>query len=135
MARYVGFVPPEADISEKSSKSSDRSSPLAGQHAFITGASRGIGAAVARELAELGADLTLTGRDAAALQAVASDVRSGTGVDVREQVFDVTDADAFTRVVAAAGPVHILVNNAGAASSAPFMKTGLTAGSPCSIST
>ena len=46
--------------------------PLAGRHALVSGASRGIGAAVARELNALGARLTLLGRDAEALAHVAA---------------------------------------------------------------
>ena len=52
-------------MSEPSS-SSPRS--LAGKHAVVTGGGRGIGAAIADELARLGADLTLMGRDAGTVE-------------------------------------------------------------------
>lgn len=97
--------------------------PLAGRHALVTGAARGIGAAVALELARLGADLTIVGRTRAALDSAADRLRQGTGVRVGALVGDVTDAAAVTRLAAEAGDVAILVNNAGGAESAPFAKT------------
>ena len=93
----------------------------------MTGASRGIGASIALELAELGANITITGRDEAALAAVKSEITASFEVKVQDFAFDVTNADAISNVVAEAtqtfGPVSILINNAGAASSAPFLKT------------
>jgi NAD(P)-dependent dehydrogenase (short-subunit alcohol dehydrogenase family) len=98
--------------------------PLAGRHALVTGAARGIGAAIAQALAADGASVTLLGRDAAALAVVAARLPGGPhGIAVA----DVTDADALAVAFEAArrqlGPLHILVNNAGAAESAPFAKT------------
>lgn len=96
--------------------------PLAGRHALVSGASRGIGAAVARELAALGARLTLLGRDRAALESVAATLPGAWA-----RVCDVGDAEAVAASVHAArelaGPVAILVNNAGIAPSAPFLRT------------
>ena len=100
---------------------------LAGKHAVVTGGGRGIGAAVAAALAEHGATLTLMGRDQARLdaQAYALAPRS----EVHAVTVDVADADsvagAFSRAEAGAGPVHILINNAGVAASAPFGRTDL----------
>ncbi|MBT3701363.1 MAG: SDR family oxidoreductase [Alphaproteobacteria bacterium] len=106
-----------------------RANPLRGQHAFVTGASRGIGASIATELATLGANLSITGRDVDALNTVKANIENGCDVDVQTFVFDVTDAEAISRVMTEAsqsfGPVSILVNNAGAATSAPFMKTDI----------
>jgi 3-hydroxybutyrate dehydrogenase len=102
------------------------SRPLAGRSAVVTGASRGIGAAIAAALADDGADLWLTGRDAAKLEQVAGDLSAQHGVAVRHAVCDITDGgavEAFAALVAASGVVHILVNNAGAAASAPFART------------
>jgi NAD(P)-dependent dehydrogenase (short-subunit alcohol dehydrogenase family) len=96
--------------------------PLAGKHAIVTGASRGIGAAIARELARLGADLTLVARDAARLQASSGALRAYGG-RITEFAADVTDAAAVDRLVARLGTPAILINNAGGAESAPFAKT------------
>lgn len=97
--------------------------PLAGRHALVTGAGRGIGAAVARALAHHGAAVTWLGRDRAALEAVAAPF-AGQG---RVAIADVTDRAALGRSIAAAaeafGPIGILVNNAGTAESAPFART------------
>jgi NAD(P)-dependent dehydrogenase (short-subunit alcohol dehydrogenase family) len=98
--------------------------PLAGLHALVTGAGRGIGSAIARTLAHAGAAVTLLGRSRADLDAVAADLgnaRAGC------QVADVSDVDAVRAAVAAAraelGPVTVLINNAGQAQSAALGKT------------
>jgi len=84
--------------------------------ALVTGASSGLGAEYARQLADRGADLVLVGRDAAALQNVAAQVRDrGRAAEVI--VADLLDPAALDRVVARVSdggrPVEILVNNAG----------------------
>ena len=95
--------------------------PLAGRHAVVTGGGRGIGAAVALELARLGADLTLTGRTLEPLQAVATHGHDGCGVCTKAMIVDVTAAAtvraAFEAAGEALGPALVLVNNAGIASS------------------
>ncbi len=100
--------------------------PLAGRHAVVTGASRGIGAAIVRELARLGADVTLVARNGAALAEFARDLAGG-GSRIVEIVADVTDETAVARalgdVAAAHGAPAILINNAGGAESAPFART------------
>jgi NAD(P)-dependent dehydrogenase (short-subunit alcohol dehydrogenase family) len=102
---------------------------LNGQHAVITGGGRGIGAAIAAELARLGANLTLMGRNAETLDARAIELRSSAPVDVAAVAVDVTEPAAVERAFGAAveqlGPVAILVNNAGSAFSAPFGRTHL----------
>jgi NAD(P)-dependent dehydrogenase (short-subunit alcohol dehydrogenase family) len=98
---------------------------LHGRHALVTGAARGIGAAIARALAEEGATLTLLGRNAAALQQLAAQLPGEHGIAVA----DVADPDqvnaAFAQARAERGVLHVLVNNAGQAESAAFGKTSL----------
>jgi NAD(P)-dependent dehydrogenase (short-subunit alcohol dehydrogenase family) len=100
--------------------------PLQGRHALVTGAARGIGAAIARALAEDGATLTLLGRRREALQVLA-DTLPGAGHGV--VVADVSDAAQTAAAVDAArdarGPLGLLVANAGQAESAPFGRTSL----------
>jgi NAD(P)-dependent dehydrogenase (short-subunit alcohol dehydrogenase family) len=96
------------------------------RHVVVTGAARGIGAEIARSLAAQGARIGLVGRDAAALQKT-RDALPGGGHAIAAA--DVADADsvraAFEALRAACGPVAVLVNNAGQAESAPFMKTSV----------
>lgn len=100
---------------------------LEGQHALVTGASRGIGAAIAEALARAGARLTLVSRNVGALCDRASRLKHLTEVHLEEA--DVSDPEAvdraFTGAVKALGPVTILVNNAGQVESRPFLKTDL----------
>ena len=100
---------------------------LSGQHALVTGAARGIGAAIARALANHGARITLLGRDRAALETMAASLPASARAQV--QPCDITQADAVAAAFAAAraalGPIDVLVNNAGQAESAPFAKTTL----------
>jgi short-subunit dehydrogenase len=88
-------------------------SPISGQRALVTGASGGIGAAIAKELAKLGVDLVLTARRLDALQAVAAECK---GVRVELIAADLGQADSARRLwdkASANGPIEILVNNAG----------------------
>ena len=81
---------------------------LAGKTALVTGASRGIGRAIAEELAAAGASVVLgyrTGKDEA--ESLAAEL-GGRAVQA-----DVSDADDAARLVAEAGDLDILVNNAG----------------------
>lgn len=99
--------------------------PLTGRHALVTGASQGIGAAIVQALAEQGASVSLLGRRGEALREVAQrlpqDARANTVV---ADVADATAVEAaFAAARAALGPIHILINNAGQATSAPFIRT------------
>lgn len=100
---------------------------LAGRHAAVTGGGRGIGLAVARELAGRGAALTLLGRDGERLAAAAAELSAAFDVPVRAAACDVADEAAvraaFSDAVGALGPVHALVNNAGQAQGAPTAET------------
>ena len=96
--------------------------PLAGRHALITGGGRGIGASVADALARLGADLTLVGRDAARLEETAAALRESAPVAIATVPGDVNQEDSMAAVFDRAGPVSILINNAGIAESAPFAR-------------
>jgi NAD(P)-dependent dehydrogenase (short-subunit alcohol dehydrogenase family) len=108
---------------------SEPARPLSGQHAVLTGGGTGIGAASALALARLGARLTLMGRREAVLTRQAEAISNAVaGAAVATRALDVTDADRVRTTVAEAEriqPITILVNNAGAAESAPFEKTGL----------
>ena len=99
---------------------------LEGKHAVVTGASRGIGAAIASALAQRGARLTLMSRSVARLEHRAASLRAEFSATVMVAECDVTDdmslRAAFTASVAAYGPPQVLINNAGAAESAPFAK-------------
>ena len=97
------------------------------RHAVVTGSSRGIGAAIARGLAHAGAHLTMIGRSRDSLENIAAELRALTRVHT--EAVDITDNAAVHTAMQAAeqalGPIHILVNNAGQASSQPFDKTDL----------
>ena len=89
---------------------------LKGKRALVTGASRGLGLAIARALAEAGAGTILHGRDRAALaRAQAEFSEQGWGADI--VTCDVTDEDAVRamagQLLARHGRIDILVNNAG----------------------
>jgi len=98
---------------------------LAGHHALVTGAARGIGAAIARVLAQQGARVTLLGRRREALADLAAQLPGEPGIVVADVADEGQVRAAFAEARAARGPVSILVNNAGQAESAPFAKTSL----------
>lgn len=85
---------------------------LTGRVALVTGASRGLGLAMARGLARAGAEVILNGREAASLEAAAAGL-AAEGLAARLAPFDVRDAAAMARVVPGLGPVDILLHNAG----------------------
>lgn len=95
--------------------------PLAGRHAVVTGAGRGIGAAIADKLHELGAQLTLMDIAAEHLKVKCNELPGSISFTV-----DATDAPAvelaFNNAMDQSGPVAILVNNVGVGTSAPFTK-------------
>lgn len=83
-------------------------------HALITGASAGLGAAFARQLAVPGAVLHLGARREAELQAVAAECRAK-GATVTTRVVDVRDAAAMAEWVQGAGRLDLVLANAGVA--------------------
>ena len=86
---------------------------LAGKTAFVTGGSRGIGAAIALGLAEAGADVILSYREKQAeAETVAAEIKAmGRKADIVRM--DVTSKPDIDAVVKNLGPVSVLVNNAG----------------------
>lgn len=98
---------------------------LAGRHALVTGASRGIGAAIATALAAEGVRVSLLGRNERRLAEVSQ--AAGGAAHAIPICADVTDPDAVGRAFAAArrrfGPMHVLINNAGCAAAAKFTDT------------
>jgi NAD(P)-dependent dehydrogenase (short-subunit alcohol dehydrogenase family) len=100
---------------------------LEGRHAIVTGGSRGIGRAIASELAHAGAAVTLMGRDADRLSRTAAELGAQHGVAAAGITCDVTQDDAveaaFARARDAHGDAFILVNNAGQAAGSPFVDT------------
>jgi NAD(P)-dependent dehydrogenase (short-subunit alcohol dehydrogenase family) len=97
---------------------------LAGRRAVVTGASRGIGRAIALALAAAGADVAVTARTAASLQPLVADIEA-LGAKGLAITCDVTDPEQVRDMAAAVmeglGGVDILVNNAGSAGSHKFV--------------
>jgi NAD(P)-dependent dehydrogenase (short-subunit alcohol dehydrogenase family) len=95
--------------------------PLAGKHAVVTGGGKGIGAAITLALSAAGASLTVMGRDSKSLESIATEI------EAQPITVDLTDENAaqqaFVDAAKLGGTVDILVNNVGAAESAPLEKT------------
>jgi len=102
--------------------------PLASRAAVVTGAGRGIGAAIARALAGAGASVVLAARTGAEVEAVAASIRSSGG-QAWSEACDVADETSVRQLGEASrrrlGAVDIVVNNAGDASSSPLATTSL----------
>jgi 3-oxoacyl-[acyl-carrier protein] reductase len=94
----------------------DAVKPLRSQLALVTGGSRGIGKAIVRKLAQLGASISFCGRNSETLQATAAELRA-LPAKVFAQLADVTNSADIAALVQATeshlGPITILVNNAG----------------------
>ncbi len=95
---------------------------LTGQHALVTGGSRGLGLQIAEALGEAGAKVMLTSRKAADLEEAVAHLQ-GKGIDARWIAADASDPaqvrKVCTETLERLGAVDILVNNAGAAWGAP----------------
>ena len=101
---YPGSVTTESDMAVSGS--------LAGRRALVTGGSRGIGAAICRQLAMRGAqEIVIAADDERGLDEI-SDELATFGTLARPVVVDLRDADATLHLAEEAGAVDILVNNA-----------------------
>jgi NAD(P)-dependent dehydrogenase (short-subunit alcohol dehydrogenase family) len=101
---------------------------LEGKVAIVTGASRGIGKAIALTLAEAGADVATAARTEADLQMVAREIRlSGRkGLVIPTDVTDMAQVENMAaKTISELGRIDILVNNAGHDSESPVVVTGL----------
>jgi 3-oxoacyl-[acyl-carrier protein] reductase len=98
---------------------------LKGRVAIVAAASKGLGLAVATELAKEGADVAICARSAEHLAQATDAIRSASGRTVYSEAFDVTDEDRVGQFVAAAekkfGRVDICVTNAGGPPAKPFI--------------
>lgn len=96
---------------------------IEGRAALVTGASRGLGEALARRLAEAGANVVLVARDERALARVVEDIRARGGI-AHAVIADVADKEATYAIAGQAaalvGPIDLLVNNAGTLGPAPL---------------
>jgi NAD(P)-dependent dehydrogenase (short-subunit alcohol dehydrogenase family) len=104
--------------------------PFARHHAVITGGGRGIGAAIAEALAQQGAAVSLISRNAESLRVTADRLTKDYDVKVATALADVADEAGVRKAIAsvedALGAASILINNAGVAVSAPFLKADAT---------
>lgn len=102
---------------------------LTGKNVVITGASKGIGKAVAMRLAEKGANCVIAARTQAMLDITVKEIQDRTGVKVVGVSTDVAKLEDLKKLVATAhaelGPIDILINNAGVSSQYPFDKQPL----------
>jgi NAD(P)-dependent dehydrogenase (short-subunit alcohol dehydrogenase family) len=98
---------------------------LTGKSALVTGASRGIGRAVASALAAEGVRVAMCARDVGRLEGAAKELRAVAGDEIVTIAADLGRADAVTRVVETAharlGRIDILINNAGAIRGGGFL--------------
>ena len=93
---------------------------LSQQRVLITGGGTGVGAHLAKVFAAQGADVIISGRRVEPLEAVAEQAKGITAIAA-----DVTSEDDVAALFQAAGPVSIVIANAGASTSSPFGKTTL----------
>ncbi len=96
---------------------------LSGRRILVTGAAQGLGAAIARHCAGIGADLLLMDRDTAGLNATLAACPGALGITV-----DLSDADATSRAISGLidGPVDALIHNAAILKVEPVEKVSLT---------
>ncbi|MCY1004254.1 SDR family NAD(P)-dependent oxidoreductase [Nannocystis pusilla] len=95
---------------------------LSGKRALVTGSTSGLGEAIAKMMAREGAHVVVHGRDAWRAEAVATAIRVDGG-SATVALGDLTSDEAADAVARAAGPVDVLVNNAGAYHHASWFET------------
>lgn len=135
---YIPAVPsrhsagrPPSDMSSSFWPSVSRGIPrLSGKVAVVTGAAHGIGRALAIRLRDRGCDVALVDIDEQALTRLERELRqTQADLAVSAHVADIGDRERIRQVaqdvVAAHGAVHVLVNSAGVAYEAPFVRTSL----------
>jgi NAD(P)-dependent dehydrogenase (short-subunit alcohol dehydrogenase family) len=90
---------------------------LTGRRALVTGAGKGIGRTIAATLAAAGAEVVAISRTPGDLESLAAEL------GCRTIAADLADADAATQAARDAGPIDLLVNNAGISIPQPFLET------------
>ena len=95
---------------------------IAGKHALVCGASKGLGRGCAEALAGEGVHVTLVARTADALEATAEEIRRKTGVTVTAVACDITTPEGRAKALAACPEPDILVTNAGGPPPGDFRK-------------
>jgi NAD(P)-dependent dehydrogenase (short-subunit alcohol dehydrogenase family) len=98
---------------------------LGNQHALITGGGTGIGAAIAKRLASLGARTTIVGRRREPLEQTAGELGPPHGYCIADVADEVSVRTAFAQARTARGDITILVNAAGLAEATPMTRTSL----------
>src|SRR5438046_3705735 len=97
---------------------------LKGKIALVVASSRGLGRAVAEELAAEGAALVLCSRNADAINQIANEIATTTGADILALPCDVSKADDVARLVQSGiqrfGRIDVLVTNGGGPPAGPF---------------
>lgn len=97
---------------------------LKGKRALVCGASKGIGRAIAHELAQLGAQLVIAARSQQALEALAPQLLDAGAESCEVLVIDLDDREALAQKIAtllkADAPIHILINNSGGPAPGPL---------------
>ena len=106
-----------------------RSEALSGKHAFVCGASKGIGEATAKTLAKAGANVTVCARNGEALEALCMELSQLGAGRHQALVLDLEKTETinavFDKAVSEFGPVHILINNAGGPPGGPLMNNAV----------
>jgi 7-alpha-hydroxysteroid dehydrogenase len=99
---------------------------LEGKVAIITGGGRGIGESIARIFVDAGCAVALTARTASQVESVAAEIRAagGRALAIEADLYDNAQLPAvIDKTIAEFGGIDVLVNNAGAGGSPPFMET------------